>query len=332
MFNFQRNLIAPTELKRLLPLTKEQIEIKKASDLMLVNAIENRDKYLVVCGPCAADNYEAVVEYCKMLKKLSDKVNDKILICPRIFTAKPRSRGEGYLGMMFEQNSSGETDINKGLIECRKLFLECMSITQLPLADELLYFEQYGYFDDVVSYLFIGARTSESTPHRNFASGVDVPVGIKNPAGGNLKSLAEALYCVKNPKICLFNENQYLTSGNNHAHIVLRGQINEDGTYVSNCNENSIKRLCSYCGELNISKPFILMDCSHANSGKYPKRQIENAIFCVENLPKIGGIMLESYINEGNSETAFGTSRTDPCLSFTDTESLILKLYSSLSK
>ena len=331
MFDFQRNLIAPHELKRLLPLDKDLAELKRQNDIALKETIKSKSKFVVVCGPCAADDADAVAEYSKMLGSLAEKVKQKIFMVQRVFTAKPRSLGEGYLGMLFERDQSGQTDLNKGLIACRKLFIQCLRTNGLPVADELLFLEQYEYFDDLVSYYFLGARTSESAPHRNFASGLEVPVGIKNPVSGNLKSLSEALYCVLKPKTCLRRGDQYLTSGNESAHVVLRGQFSEDGTYKQNCDKKSVSRLFRYADGLKIPRPFVLVDCSHANSGKSPLKQIGNALKTVKELyPDAGGVMLESYINEGNSDTAFGTSRTDPCLSFRDTEKLVTDLYGLL--
>lgn len=331
MFDFQQKLVSPEELKRLLPLPQAQKIVKEKNDAALAQAFYSRDKFIVVCGPCAADDADAVHAYSEMLGSLAQKVKDKILLVQRVFTAKPRSLGEGYLGMLFGRGKDGQTDVNKGLADCRKLFIDCIKTNSLPVADELLFLEQYEYFGDLVSYYFLGARTSESTPHRAFVSGLGTPVGIKNPTSGNLESLAQALYSARNPKTCLLRGSQYQTDGNPLVHAVMRGQTGENCRYKANCDKKSLERFFGFCARLNMDKPFVLIDCSHGNSGKSPDRQIENALYAVTELrAMIGGIMLESYINEGSAPNMFGVSKTDPCLSFGGTEKLLLEIHSLL--
>jgi 3-deoxy-7-phosphoheptulonate synthase len=327
MLTFTKKIITAEQLKKELPLNETIKSIKESADKELADIIKSKGKFLIVCGPCSADNEDAVIEYAKNLGKLAERVKSKITTVLRVFTAKPRSLGEGYLGMLFSQKD-GKADINYGLRRSRSLMIECIKASCLPIADELLYFEQCKYLGDLVSYYFLGARTSESTPHRNLASGLDIPVGIKNPTGGSLISLAEAIYCVQTPKTLIWGEEQYQTSGNSLAHAVLRGLKDDKGCYKSNLNKAAAQKLIKNLSELNIKDTFILADCSHGNSGKKPSRQVDNAINAVEN-KLINGIMLESYLVEGCGE-GYGLSKTDPCISFEQTEQLFMQIFDML--
>ena len=202
----------------------------------------------------------------------------------------------------------------------------------MPVADELLYLDQYFYYGDLVSFYFLGARTSESTPHRNFCSLLSQPVGIKNNTAGNLLSLADSLYCANTPKTLLYNRCAYQTDGNKLTGVVLRGGIDNDNNYVSNADSNSLDRLNEYCVQLSTKPSFVLVDCAHANSGKDTDRQIANALNVTKQLKhRINGVMLESYVNEGCDEKGrYGVSKTDPCIGLSRTEKLLLDLYSIL--
>ncbi len=327
MFELQKKIPTPQKLRKMLPLDEETKKIKQNCDIELAQVIATKSRLLVVTGPCAADDYKAVCEYCANLKALYDVVKDNILLVPRVFTAKPRSLGEGYLGMLFCEKSEGDINIERGLEDCRSLFLNCLMQTGLPLADELLYPEQYDYFSDLVSYYFLGARTSESAVHRNFASGMDCAVGIKNNTGGNLQALSQSLHCVETSKTIFKGDSQLVTSGNALAHAVLRGYT-LNGKHYNNCNAQTFEALEKLRALYEVKNGFVLVDCSHSNSGKNHQRQIQNAVSAVENFfpSKIGGIMLESYLQEGSSQDIYGCSKTDACLSFEDTKQLILRL------
>lgn len=327
MFQLQKKIPSPQKLRKMLPLDEETKRIKQNCDIELAQVIADKSRLLVVTGPCAADDYKAVSEYCVKLKALYDVVEDNILLVPRIFTAKPRSLGEGYLGMLFCERTEGDVNIERGLEDCRSLFINCLMQTRLPIADELLYPQQYDYFSDLVSYYFLGARTSESTPHRNFASGMDAAVGIKNNTSGNLQALSQSLRCVETSKTIFREDNQLVTSGNALAHAVLRGYT-LNGKHYNNCNEQTFEVLEKLRALYQIKNNFVLVDCSHSNSGKNPKMQIQNALNAVRDFfpSKIGGIMLESYLEEGSSQELYGCSKTDACLSFEDTKELILRL------
>lgn len=329
MFLQRQKLICAEELQAKLPLRPELNNTKEGFDKTLADIITKKsDKFLIICGPCSADNFDAVREFCVKLKELSDLVKDKIFLMPRVITAKPRSLGEGYLGMLFGDGQNA--DVNSGLSNCRKLMIECLKIG-LPIADELLFIEQYQYFCDLVSYYFLGARSCQSSTHRNFASGIDLPLGVKNPTCGNLNTLSEALYSISKPKTVIVNGEQITTSGASLAHAILRGYNDNDGKFYGNLDLASLNRFDGATDALQMPRSFILADCSHGNSGKKFSNQIANALNVVNNFTdRVGGIMLESYLHEGARVCQYGYSRTDECLSYEQTQELILKLYDIL--
>ncbi|MEG1527798.1 MAG: hypothetical protein RR248_03685 [Clostridia bacterium] len=324
MFTLQSKLPSLRQLYKDLPLNSTLRAKKLANDKLLFDAITTKNRFVVVCGPCAADDAQAVKEYCNLLAEYSHQLKN-ILLVPRIITAKPRSLGQGYIGMFFG-SSSDNVDVAYGIYSSRKLLLDCLSITDLPLADELLFFEQYKYCKDLISYYFLGARTSESTLHRNFASGLDIPVGVKNNTSGNLTALAQSIFCISNPKTVIDNNLTYLTSGNKLAHACLRGYTFKDINY-NNCNDLTLEKLNGLYKQLDIKNNFILIDCSHANSDKRASNQSANAIDAVTNhFDQIGGIMLESYLNCGRDSQKYGYSKIDECISIQETGKLLIEL------
>lgn len=331
MLKIDNRVITPSELKAEMPCSDRVLNIKKKNDEILRNFMLGNDKrFLVVSGPCSADNADALSEYCGKLKVLSDKLSDKLLIVTRIFTAKPRTTGEGYLGMMYEPNGK-DVDINLGVRKSREMVMRCINESELPVSDELLYPEYYDYWDDLISYYFIGARSSENPEHRNLGSGLDIPVGVKNSTGGNLISLAGAVHACQNPKSFLFKGNQVTTDGNPYAHAVLRGFVDESGVFFPNYNESSLKAYDLLCSQMDVKNKSVIIDCSHANSAKQSMKQIQAAKNVVERR-NIGvkGIMLESYLFEGQSSKDYGVSKTDSCLGWHDTEELLFDIYNKL--
>ncbi len=322
MFNKIKKITTAYQLKQDLPLTSKLIEKKQAFDAMLKANFVSKDKLVVVVGPCSADDPIAVREYCQRLKSLADKVADKIIVVARIYTSKPHSDGDGYLGLAFH-NADGEVvDLENGLAQCRKLMIDCLEIG-LPIADELLFCQHFDYFDDVVSYWFLGARSSLDTAHRNFASGLDTVVGIKNATDGNLLQTTQSIYAVSKPKAFLIDGYQVQTFGNKFVHAVLRGYSQND-KMVANLSDSDVNTLVDYCSKYGVD-PFVMVDVSHANSNKVAQNQIKNALDVVSN-KSVCGIMMESYLNFGKG-CGYGVSKTDECLSFEQTEELILKLY-----
>ena len=322
MFEVTKKIITPIKLKQQLPVDAKLAEKKANFDRMLKDNFVSKDKLVVVVGPCSADDPVAVQEYCQKLKTLADKVAQKIIVVARIYTAKPHSDGDGYLGLAFHEKESDNIDLDSGLYKCRQMMLSCLEVG-LPVADELLFTSHYNYFDDLVSYWFVGARSSADTLHRSFASGIDTVVGVKNATEGNLLQTAQSLYAISRPKTFLLDGNQVVTSGNQCVHAVLRGYSNNE-KLVANMDESSVSKMIDYCNLFGLN-PFVMVDVSHANSNKVAKNQIENAFAVVGN-KDVHGIMLESYLHHGKGN-GYGLSKTDECLSFEETESLIWQLF-----
>ncbi len=329
MFQKFDKIIKPDKLRKKIKLDKTSVAVKEANDRIIKDIIAGIDKrFLIVCGPCGADDADAVLEFCLRLKELSLKVNDKIFLVPRLYTAKARSVGDGYLGMMFQPDGD-KIEIEKGIIKTRKMLANCISRTGLPVADEFLYTEQLDYNGDLVSYYFLGARQSNTPIYRNIASGLECAVGVKNDLSGNLTNLAGSLRAVKTRKDFLFRDGQMATVGNEYAHAVLRGYNDADGAFHSNADAESIDRLKKDCQRLNVPCEFVMVDCSHANSKKHAANQINVALSVVTNT-SARGLMLESYLHAGSAMNEYGVSKVDECLDWDDTRELILKLYDML--
>lgn len=323
MFTKIRKIDSPQYFKQLVSLTDGQIQFKNSCDDVLKRNLSTREKFVAVVGPCSADDVESVTLYCKKLKEIADKVKDKIIVVIRVYTEKPHSNGEGYNGLVFE----GINGINSGIEQCRILMRNCLEIG-LPAANELLYPEHYFYFDDLVSYWFVGARSCEDTVIRAIASGADCPVGVKNPTDGNLKKLAQSMFAVGRSKRFLQGGFEVVTNGNKYCHAVLRGY--DDGkNFYNNLDDNSINELYRQCSEQGLSLPFIMADLSHANSGKVAAVQLDNALKAVSD-KRFGGVMCESYLYSGVSENGCGYSKTDDCLNIEQTKQMLLALYERL--
>lgn len=329
MFQRFEKIIKPDKLRKKIRLDKTSVRVKESNDRIIKDIISGADKrFLIVCGPCGADNADAVLEFCLKLKELSLKVNDKIFLVPRLYTAKARSAGDGYLGMMFQPDDE-KVEIEKGIIATRKMLANCISRTGLPIADEFLYMEQLEYNSDLVSYYFLGARQSNTPLYRNIASGLECAVGVKNDLSGNLANLAGSLHAVKTRKDFIFRNGQISTVGNAYSHAVLRGYSNARGEFFSNDDQESIDELRKHCDDLGVPCEFVMIDCSHANSKKQAKNQIDNALNAV-NKDGVRGLMLESYLHGGCAKNEYGVSKIDECLDWESTQELILKLYDLL--
>ena len=312
------------ELCEALPLSDVAKKQKAENDLAIKEIVSGNDKRkLVVCGPCSADNPQAVLEYCTRLKKISDIVRDKILLVPRIYVAKARTHGEDYQGLLLDVKENGTLRDNVFL--CRKMFVDVVESTGLPIADELLFADQNEFFGDLISYWFIGARQCDSPFFRGVASGLDVVVGVKNNLAGNLDLLAYSLKTIS-MKRRFFCSGQEVVSNGARCHGVLRGFSDNNNVMHSNIDEESVKKFAKILQENNLN-PFIRFDCSHANSGKDFRMQKKNATNAFAS-SLCGGIMLESYLKEGKTdENLFGCSKTDACMGWEQTESLLIELY-----
>lgn len=316
---------SPLEYKQLTPVSDALAAKKARFDQLLRENFASRKRFVVVCGPCSADDPQAMEEYLLRLKQVADEC-DKLLVVARIYTAKPHSNGVGYKGTAFQLRTGDLVDLDEGITRCRRMMRRCLEIG-LPVADELLYPSLYESLNDLVSYWFVGARSSEDSLHRDIASGLDVCCGVKNSTDGSVEKAIDSLYAISNP--CVFPHMgwQFSTSGCKYAHIVLRGGVT-NGRYTPNLDAESVsvakKSLC----ELGLND-FVMADLNHANSGKCADNQLKNARLALQN--GVDGIMVESYLHAGGGSAEFGTSQTDDCLDFPSTAKLLRELNDKLS-
>ncbi len=334
MFTKIREIISEEELKAKMPLPAKYKELKAKRDAVIKDIIAGRDKRkILIIGPCSADNEDAVCDYASRLAKVADKVADKLFIVPRIYTNKPRTRGEGYKGMMHSPDPCKGTDIQAGITSIRDMHLRVIKECGLTGADEMLYPDNYGYLDDVLSYVSIGARSSENQQHRLVASGVDTAVGVKNPMNGSLSVLANSIYAVQIPNEFKYGKYQVRTDGNEYAHAVFRGSVDIFGNNLSNYHYEDIMRFYNVYKTQGLKNPAIIIDVNHSNSNKNPlaQRRIVNEVIAnMKESEEIGtivkGFMIESYIEDGQQPLGgqiYGKSITDACLGWEKTESLI---------
>ncbi len=339
--NFLRKLPIPKEIKDSYPLNKELLKIKSQNDLEIANILNGIDnRLLIIIGPCSADNPKAVMEYALKIKELQDKYNDKFKFILRCYTAKPRTTSSGYLGLLHQPSSNKQYDLLEGLITCRKLFLNLIENTHLPLADELLYPENFRYFSDLISYVTVGARSVLNQEHRLVSSGLSIPVGLKNSLSGNNNDCENALFATRIDHEFLYRGWEVETTGNKLSHIILRGYIDN---LNNNCPNYDINNVISIYNDLinhNLDSKFII-DCNHSNSNKNYLLQIDVAKEVINNKNKntlynglVKGLMIESYLNDGNTtldNLIYGTSITDSCLGIDKTIKLIEELYDLLN-
>lgn len=308
-------LPAEGQIKTEYPLS-EALRIKKQRlDCELKRNLETRQRLTVVAGPCSADNEDAVLQYCGRLAELQ-KQYSPLFIVARVYTCKPHSNGEGYQGLCITPH--GAADVAQGLRCSRRLMLNVLK-EGLPVADELLYPQLYRYFDDVISYAFLGARSSEDSFHRGVASGLDILCGVKNSTGGRVESAVQSLYAVCKPNVFPFDGCQVQTDGCKYAHVVLRGGMDRQG-YFSNMDGASTAKTKQLLENQGLCD-FIMTDLSHANSGKVAKNQLENAKIAAAD-KNVNGVMAESYLLGGSGD-GFGVSKTDECLSLDDTRRML---------
>ncbi|MCH5163986.1 MAG: 3-deoxy-7-phosphoheptulonate synthase [Clostridiales bacterium] len=331
MYQRVRKLISVSEAKKLYPIDFSASKID--FDNKIKEIISGKGRFLLIIGPCSADNHDAVLKYCEHLKRISEKVQDKIFIVPRIYTTKPRSEAGAYRGILHSPNCESE-DINKGILSARQLMIDVAKNFDFFAADEMLYPNLYMYFDDLLSYITIGARSSEDQLHRLAASGLDVAVGIKNPMHGNLKSLAQAIKTASLSNHFTLNGYEIVSSGNRSAHAILRGFIDSNGKMQANYTRGYIDKFAFECSELDIN-PAIIIDCNHANSGKNCLMEPQIAMDVVntpQNRSIVKGLMIESYLLDGKQSKPieFGKSLTDECLGIEKTEKLIYDIAEKL--
>lgn len=334
--NFVTKLPIPQETKERYPVSAAAAAIKAAKDEEIARVFTGEsDKRLLIIGPCSADSEEPVIEYVRRLRLLQDKVADKLILIPRIYTNKPRTTGEGYKGMLHQPDPTNQPDMYKGILAIRELHTRVLTEFGMPTADEMLYPANYRYLDDLLSYVAVGARSVENQEHRLVASGISVPVGMKNPTGGDLSVMMNALIASQHGHTFLYRGWEVHTTGNPLAHSILRGYVNKQGHSLPNYHYEDLTYLADlYAANAKLVNPAVIVDTNHANSGK---KYLEQPRICKEVLHAcrhnadinrmVKGFMIESYLEDGArkvDEEGFGKSITDPCIGWDKTERLVL--------
>ena len=329
-------------IKAATQLSPEALRYKEARDRELAAIISGEDdRILLVMGPCSSDNEEAVLEYARRLADLQKKVADKIFIVMRVYTAKPRTNGDGYKGMIHQPNASEAPSLINGLQAVRQLHYRVITETGLTTADEMLYPSNLVLVDDLVSYHAVGARSVEDQEHRFETSGIDAPVGMKNPTSGNLGVMFNAIYAAQNKQTFLYHGQEVETSGNPLTHVILRGAMNEYGKNEPNFYYETLLNAINRYETMGLENPFIIIDTNHDNSGKQYMEQIRIVRQALlnrdwnEKIKKtVRGFMIESYLADGrqNQPEVFGCSITDPCLGWENTVALVEEIYTTLTK
>ena len=326
----------PADLKNEYPLSDKLKAIKAKRDEEIRDIFTGKsDKFVVIIGPCSADNEDSVCEYVNRLAKLNDRVSDKLMIIPRIYTNKPRTTGEGYKGMLHQPDPEQAPDLLAGIIAIRKMHIRAMQETYLTAADEMLYPENRSYLDDILSYVAIGARSVENQQHRMVASGMDVPVGMKNPTSGDLSVMLNSVVAAQIKQNFIYRNWEAETDGNPLAHTILRGAVNKHGNAIPNYHYEDLQFLLEKYNERDLQNPATIVDANHSNSNKQFKEQIRivkevlhsrNVSGDIKKLVK--GVMIESYLVEGSQKIGcenhvYGKSITDPCLGWEDSRELL---------
>lgn len=338
---FERRLAIPAEVKEQFPLTGKVSKIVEEKRAELNAVFEGRsNRMLLIIGPCSADREDAVLDYMNRLVSVQEKVKDKILMIPRIYTNKPRTTGEGYKGMLHQPDPNAKPDLYKGIVSCRHLHMKAVEQTGFIFADEMLYPENYQYLDDVLGYVAVGARSVEDQQHRLTASGIEVPVGMKNPTCGDYTVMMNAILAAQHPHTFIYRGWEVHSEGNEHCHAILRGSTNKHGNNQQNYHYEDLIRLCDAYDERELKNPAAIIDTNHSNSKKNPFEQprivmdVLNSCRHNDRIKKlVKGFMIESYIEDGCqkvSDGIYGKSITDPCLGWEKTEKLIYDIAEQL--
>ena len=337
MYEFIRKLPTPEEIKEQFPVSPELIALKKQRDAEIRDVFTGKsNKFLLIIGPCSADNEIAVCDYVTRLAKVNEKVKDKLILIPRIYTNKPRTTGEGYKGIVSQPDPEKKPDFLAGLIAMRKMQIHAMEESGLTAADEMLYPENWPYVSDLLSYVAIGARSVEDQQHRLTVSGFDVASGMKNPTSGDLSVMLNSVYAAQHAHSFIFRGYEVKTSGNDLTHTVLRGATNKHGQNLPNYHYEDLNTLLSLYGERDLKNPACVIDTNHSNSNKKFEQQIRIAKEVMHSRKLsadihslVKGLMIESYIEDGCQkvgEGIYGKSITDPCLGWASTEKLIYEI------
>ncbi len=338
---FHRKLPIPKEIKEQYPLTEKMAEVKAKRDAEIRAVFEGKsDKFILIIGPCSADHQDSVLDYISRLRLVQDKVEDKIIIIPRIYTNKPRTTGDGYKGMLHQPDPDKKPDMLSGIISIRNIHAAALRDYDFSCADEMLYPENYRYLSDLLSYVAIGARSVENQQHRLTSSGLDIPVGMKNPTSGDLSIMMNAITAGQHSHTFIYRGWEVTSSGNPLTHAIMRGYTDFAGKNVSNYHYEDLVKLSELYAKTNLVNPAAIVDTNHANSGKKYLEQIRIANEVVYSRKVnsdvkrlVKGLMIESYIEDGAQkmdEHVYGKSITDPCLGWEKTENLIYELAEKL--
>ncbi len=336
--NFKEKLPIPKEIKEQYPISQKVADIKAKRDAEIRKIFTGEsDKFIVIIGPCSADNEDSVCDYVSRLAKVNEKVSDRLMIIPRIYTNKPRTTGEGYKGMLHQPDPTKDPDLLSGIIAIRKMHVRAIEETGLTAADEMLYPENRRYLDDILSYEAIGARSVENQQHRLTASGMDIPVGMKNPTSGDLSVMFNSVVAAQKSHNFIYRGWDVTTDGNDLAHVILRGAVNKRGISIPNYHYEDLMYMMELYDKYDLVNPAAIIDANHANSGKQYMEQIRIVSEVLHSrsynndLKKlVKGVMIESYIEGGtqpiSENQVYGKSITDPCLGWEETEKLLYKI------
>lgn len=334
---FKRRLPVPKEIKEQYPLTAELARKKEARDALIADVFTGRsDKMVLVIGPCSADREDAVLDYCSRLARLQEKVADRLVLIPRVYTNKPRTTGEGYKGLLHQPDPEKGADMLEGVIAIRRLHTSVLAETGLSTADEMLYPDNYRYLSDLLSYVAVGARSVENQEHRLTASGIAVPVGMKNPTSGDISVMLNSILAAQHQHTFIYRGWEVETAGNDLAHAILRGYVNRHGEAIPNYHYEELEMLYESYTAKGLRNVALVVDANHSNSAKKFREQPR---ICKEVLHScrhsdrirsmVKGFMIESYLEEGNQkigEGGYGRSITDPCIGWADTERLVQEI------
>ena len=339
--NFQRKLPIPQEVKSEFPLSDRMAQVKSQRDKEIKDIFQGvSDKFILIICPCSADHSESVSEYVARLRRVADQVSDKIIMIPRIYTNKPRTTGHGYKGMLHQPNPDAQPDMYKGIVAIRELHMTALRDYDFSCADEMLYPENHRYLSDLLSYVAIGARSVENQQHRLTASGLNIPVGMKNPTGGDLAVMMNSITAAQSSHTFIYRGWEVMSQGNPYAHAILRGYVDFTGRSTSNYHYEDLLRVGELYEMSSLVNPSVIVDTNHNNSGKKYLEQVRIAkdiVYSRSQNPDIKrlvrGLMIESYLEDGAQgvhEHVFGKSITDPCLGWEKTEQLIFDIAEKL--
>ena len=331
---FKRKLPIPKEIKEQYPLTAELAQVKARRDKEIADVFTGKSsKMVLIIGPCSADREDAVLEYCERLAKLQEAVSEKLVLIPRVYTNKPRTTGDGYKGLLHQPDPRKTSDMLEGVIAIRRLHTNVLANTGLPTADEMLYPDNYRYLSDLLSYVAVGARSVENQEHRLTSSGIDIPVGMKNPTSGDISVMLNSIMAAQHPHTFIYRGWEVDTTGNPLAHAILRGYVNKHGESMPNYHFEELERLYNAYTAKGLQNMALIVDANHANSGKKYQEQprickevLHSCRHSGEIKSMVKGFMVESYLEPGCQKIGdgvYGKSITDPCLGWEETIRLV---------